>query len=137
MPRGRRDNRRPGGGRRSVDNQRIILPTVAVWHRIVLGHRLPLYPTRSCRKPSDALALRSDRLDPIRERLHELLLEFVARGITPAEEFVGEVPRALAEIGRAGVRRIRLLRAPLSARRGRGQTMAKGTPATVALTKAG
>ena len=26
--------------------------------------------------PSDALALRSDRLDPIRERLHELLQEF-------------------------------------------------------------
>jgi hypothetical protein len=33
-------------------------------------------PARACRKPSDALALRSDRLDPIRERLHEFLQEF-------------------------------------------------------------
>src|SRR5258707_13978930 len=31
---------------------------------------------RACRWPSDALALRSDRPDPIRERLHELLQEF-------------------------------------------------------------
>ena len=58
--------------------------------------------------------------------------EFVARGITPAQELLEKYHGAWGRVGRAGVRRIRLLEF-----HGRGRRWPKGTPATVALTKAG
>ena len=56
--------------------------------------------------------------------------DFVARGITPAEELLEKFDGPWGRLGRAGVRRIRVLNS-------RQALMAKGTPATVALTKAG
>lgn len=46
---------------------------------------------RACRKASDALAQRSDRLDPIRERLHELLQEFAGAVADELAMFVEEL----------------------------------------------
>src|SRR5260370_41289170 len=53
---------------------------------------------RACRKPSDALALRSDRLDPIRERLHELLQEFAGAIADELAMFIEELV-GIADIG--------------------------------------
>ena len=46
---------------------------------------------RACRKPLDALALRSDRLDRIRERLPEPLQEFVGAIADERAMFIEEL----------------------------------------------
>jgi hypothetical protein len=46
---------------------------------------------RACRKPSDALALRSNRLDPIRERLHESLQKFAGAVADELATFIEEL----------------------------------------------
>src|SRR5258708_7343165 len=53
---------------------------------------------RACRKPSDALALRSDRLDPIRERLHELLQKFAVAVADELAMFIEKLV-GMADIG--------------------------------------
>lgn len=46
---------------------------------------------RACRGPSDALARRSDHLDPIRERLHEPLQEFASAVAGELAMFIEEL----------------------------------------------
>src|SRR6267378_2314278 len=52
----------------------------------------------ACRKASDALTLRSDRLDPFRERLHELLQEFAGTIVDELAMFIEELV-GMADIG--------------------------------------
>src|SRR6266849_951944 len=77
-------------------------PATTVTRFLCISIRSRLWPdtvvARACRKPSDALALRSDRLGPIRERLHELLQEF-AGAVADELAMLIEQLVGMAEIG--------------------------------------
>ena len=77
-------------------------------------------PRRSAARSRRARRLRSPRKGSVRRkrldrngrdetRYLRPLQESVARGITPAEELLRKVPRRLERLGRAGVRRVRVL----------------------------
>src|SRR6266567_7292573 len=77
----------------------IAAPVTTATRFLCISNRNLLYPdaapARACRKPSDA---RSDRLDPIRERLHELLEEFAGAVVDELTMFIEELV-GMADIG--------------------------------------
>src|ERR1700688_4535037 len=70
--------------------------------RFLISIRSRLWPdtvvARDCRKPSDALASRSDRLDPLRERLHELVQKFAGAIADELAMFIEELV-GMADVG--------------------------------------
>src|SRR5229473_2541806 len=77
-------------------------PATTVTRFLCISIRSRLWPdtvvARACRKPSDALASRSGRLDPIRKRLHDLLQEFAGAFADELAMFIEELVN-MAEIG--------------------------------------